>query len=105
MARWSKLYQEQCPHTNFTLEIISTLAPKVLNYLEADYWSVYPDLPAAEFAQFVQLVQAGRPYTQPVLTSSWVDLSPTVKAALALEQQQQLEKSVTYCREVLKIGA
>lgn len=105
IARWSKLYQEQCPNTNFTLEIISTLAPKVLNYLEADYWSVYPDLPAAEFAQFVQLVQMGSPYTQPALTSSWSNLSPTVKAALALEQQQQLEKSVTYCREILKIGA
>lgn len=104
IARWSTLYQEQCPNTNFTLEIISTLAPKVLNYLEPAYWEIYPDLPAAEFAQFVQLAQNGRPYTQPVLTSSWANLSPTVKAALALEQQQQLEKSVTYCRKVLRIG-
>jgi 3-oxoisoapionate decarboxylase len=105
IARWSKLYQEQCPNTNFTLEIISTLAPKVLNYLEPEYWSVYPDLPAAEFAQFLQLVQTGSPYTQPVLTASWADLSPTYKAALALEQQRQLEKSVNFCREVLQIGA
>jgi sugar phosphate isomerase/epimerase len=104
IARWSKLYQEQCANTNFTLEIISTLAPKVLNYLEPEYWNVYPDLPAAEFAQFLQLVQNGSPYTQPALTSSWADLSPTVKAALALEQQRQLEKSVTYCRDVLQIG-
>lgn len=105
IARWSKLYQEQCPATNFTLEIISTLAPKVLNYLEPAYWDIYSELPAAEFAQFVQLVQTGSPYTQPALTSSWANLSPTVRAALALEQQQQLEKSVTYCREILKIGA
>jgi hypothetical protein len=49
-------------------------------------------------------VQNGSPYTQPALTSSWADLSPAVKAALALEQQRQLEKSVNYCREVLQIG-
>jgi hypothetical protein len=61
-------------------------------------------LPAGEFAQFLQLVQNGSPYTQPALTSSWADLSPAVKAALALEQQRQLEKSVNYCREVLQIG-
>jgi 3-oxoisoapionate decarboxylase len=104
MARWSQIYQEQCPNTNFTLEIIASLAPKVLNYLEPEYWEVYPDLPAGEFAQFLQLVHRGSPYTQPVLTASWADLPPTYKAALALEQQRQLEKSVRYCREVLRIG-
>jgi len=104
IARWAAQYQEQCAQTNFTLEIISTLAPKVLNYLEADYWDAYPELPAAEFAQFLQLVQTGAPYTQPTLTASWADLSPVYKAALALEQQRQLEKSVKYCREVLQIG-
>ncbi len=105
IARWAGRYQAECPQTNFTLEIISSLAPKVLNYLETDYWEVYPELPAAEFAQFLQLVQTGAPYTQPTLTASWADLSPVYKAALALEQQRQLEKSVTYCREVLQIGA
>jgi len=105
IARWSRLYQEQCSNTNFTLEIIASLAPKVLNYLEPDYWDIYPDLPASEFAQFLQLVHSGSPYTQPVLTASWVDLPPTYKAALALEQQRQLEKSVRYCRGVLNIGA
>ncbi len=105
IARWAERYQTECPQTNFTLEIISSLAPKVLNYLENDYWDLYPDLPAAEFAQFLQLVQRGSPYTQPILTASWADLPPVYKAALALEQQRQLEKSVKYCRAVLQIGA
>ncbi|MEZ4861927.1 MAG: sugar phosphate isomerase/epimerase family protein [Caldilineaceae bacterium] len=104
IAHWSKLFQEQCARSNFTLEIITSLPPKVLNYLDNDYWDVYPELPAAEFTQFLQLVQAGSPYTQPVLTAAWGDLNPTYKAALALQQQRQLEKSVTYCREVLQIS-
>ncbi|MBX3015256.1 MAG: sugar phosphate isomerase/epimerase [Caldilineaceae bacterium] len=105
MARWAKLYQAQCPDTNFTLEIIASLPPKILPYLEPAYWAAYPELPAAEFAQFLQLVQVGRPYTQPVLTASWADLPLAYKAALALEQQRQLEKSVVYCREVLQLGS
>ena len=105
MSRWAQLYQTQCPNTNFTLEIITSLPPKVLNYLEPDYWHAYPDLPAAEFAQFLQLVHNGKPYTQPLLTASWANLSPTYKAAIAEEQCAQLEKSVRYCREVLGIGA
>ncbi len=105
MSRWAELYQAQCPDTNFTLEIITSLPPKVLNYLEPDYWRSYPDLPAAEFAQFLQLVHNGKPYTQPLLTASWANLSPTYKVAIAEEQCAQLEKSVRYCREVLGIGA
>jgi len=105
IARWSNYYQEQCPNTNFTLEIITSLPPKVLNYLESDYWHAYGELPAAEFAQFLQLVQHGTPYTEPLLTASWGDLSPEYKVAIAQEQRTQLEKSVRYCRDVLGIGA
>ncbi len=104
IARWSRLYQEQCPNTNFTLEIITSLPPKVLPFLAPEYWRAYPDLPAAEFAQFLQLVQQGVPYTQPLLTASWADLSPAVKAAIAQEQCTQLERSVRYCREELGLG-
>ncbi|CAN5599275.1 hypothetical protein BH10CHL1_BH10CHL1_51240 [soil metagenome] len=102
--QWAKLYQEKCPNTNFTLEIITSLAPKVLDYLEPDYWSVYPDYAAAEFAQFLRLVNHGKPYTQPILTADWGNITPEVKAALAFESRIQLEKSVKYCREVLRIG-
>ncbi|MEZ4680404.1 MAG: sugar phosphate isomerase/epimerase family protein [Caldilineaceae bacterium] len=105
IARWSQLYQEQCPDTNFTLEIITSLPPKVLNYLEPTYWDVYGALPAAEFAQFLQLVHNGVPYTQPLLTASWANLTPEVKKAIAQDQCTQLEKSVRYCRDVLGIGA
>jgi hypothetical protein len=104
IARWSKLYQEQCPNTNFTLEIITSLPPKVLNYLDDSYWNAYDELPAAEFAQFLQLVHSGTPYTQPLLTASWGNLSPEYKVAIAQEQRTQLEKSVHYCRDVLGIG-
>ncbi|MCB0087297.1 MAG: hypothetical protein KDE54_05240 [Caldilineaceae bacterium] len=75
----------------------------MLNYLEADYWAAYQDMPAAEFAQFLQLVHGGSPYTLPTLTANWGALSPEVKPALAAQQRSMLEKSVKYCRDVLGI--
>jgi sugar phosphate isomerase/epimerase len=101
--RWAEQYIAQCPNTNFTLEIIATLAPRVLNYLEAEYWEIYPDTPAHEFARFLQHVVEGHAYTKPILTADWGAMSPEIRAALGIEQCRQLERSVRYCRENLNI--
>jgi sugar phosphate isomerase/epimerase len=100
---WSKQYIAQCPNTNFTLEIIGTLAPRVLNFLDSEYWEVYKATPAHEFARFLRHVAEGKAITQPVLTADWGKLTPEIRAALGVEQQRQLERSVRYCREVLHI--
>jgi 3-oxoisoapionate decarboxylase len=100
---WAKEYVKRCPNTNFTLEIIATLAPRVVDYLAPDYWDVYPATPAHEFAHFLRHVAQGRPYTLPLLTANWVDLTPDIRTALATEQRRQLERSVRYCREVIGI--
>jgi sugar phosphate isomerase/epimerase len=103
MATWAARYRESCAHTNFTLEIITSIAPRVLNYLADDFWTVYAETPAREFTRFLQLVQQGRPYTNPVLTADWSDMTPEVRAALGVEQQRKLEQSVQYCRETLDL--
>jgi 3-oxoisoapionate decarboxylase len=101
--QWSKQYIAQCPNTNFTLEVIATLAPRLLNYLESDYWEIYPASLAHEFAHFLQHVAEGEAYTRPILTADWGNLTPEIRTALAVEQRRQLERSVRYCREVLNI--
>lgn len=101
---WARRYQELCPNTHFTLEIITSLPPRVLDYLTADYWALYPDAAANEFAQFLKLVERGRPYTGAVLTADWDNMPAAYRDALAIQQRWQLEKSVRYCREVLGIG-
>jgi sugar phosphate isomerase/epimerase len=103
MDQWAKQYMAQCPNTNFTLEIIATLPPRVLNYLEESYWEIYPASLAHEFARFLQHVAEGQAYTQPIMTADWGNLTPEIRTALAIEQRRQLERSVRYCREVLGI--
>ena len=103
IEEWSHQYIAKCPNTNFTLEIIATLPPRVLNYLEAPYWDIYPATPAHEFARFLQHVAIGSAPTKPYLTADWGNMTPEIRTALAFTQQQQLEQSVKYCRENLRI--
>lgn len=103
IATWSREYMARCPDTNFTLEIISTLPPKVIDYLNPGFWTVYPDTPAHEFAAFLRLVHAGQPFIKPALTANWADITPEVRTALAAEQRRQLERSIAYCRTTLGI--
>ena len=103
LDEWTRIFRARCPNVNYTLEIITCIAPRVLNYLQPEYWSAYPATPAAEFARFLQLVMAGRPYTEPVLTADLRSVAPEYRAALALQQRVKLEQSVRYCRDVLQI--
>lgn len=103
ISDWVHALHERCPSVNLTLEIITTIAPRVLNYLEPDFWTLYPDTPASEFAQFLRLVEEGEPYTQPVLTANWASMPPEYRPALAAQQREKLEQSVRYCRDVLNI--
>lgn len=96
---WSKRYREECPNDVFMLEIITTLPPKVLNYLEADYWTVYQEQPAGEFAQFLALAATGSPYTAPIVTADWGAITPELRPTLAAQQRAMMERSVAFCRE------
>lgn len=101
---WAEAFQSACPDTNFTLEIITSIPPRLINYLDAEFWEIYPDTPAFEFARYLALVEAGRPYTEPVLTADPTTMPSEYRTAIALQQRQKLEQSVAYCRDSLGIG-
>jgi sugar phosphate isomerase/epimerase len=104
IKEWAQQFQEKCPGAPFSLEIITGAPPRVLNYLEPDYWEAYPDLPAVEFVEFLKLDQGGQPYLGPMLTAPWSGNPPEYQAALILQQRLDFEQSVRYCREVLGMG-
>lgn len=103
--KWAKMYQELCPDKPFTMEIITGGTPRVLNYMEPEYWEVYPDTPAAEFARFEKHVREGQPFMGPMVTVNMGgDVPDEYRAALVVQQRIDLERSVAYCREKLGIG-
>jgi sugar phosphate isomerase/epimerase len=101
---WAEEFKAKCPDAPFSLEIITGAPPRVLNYLEPAYWQTYPDMPAAEFVEFLKLVQKGQPYLGPTLTAAWDGNPPEYQAALTLQQRLDFERSVRYCRTQLGIG-
>lgn len=105
IQQWAEEYQARCPGTPFTLEIITGVAPRVLNYLEEDYWTIFPDAKATEFARFERLVRQGTPFIGTmVMVTRGEEVPPDYAAALVAQQRIDLERSVRYCREVLGIG-
>jgi len=102
---WAEQYKARCAHVPFTLEIITGGPPRVLNYLEDDYWHAFPDARASEFARFVRLAQAGVPFMGTVVTVDPAEgVPPEYEAARKAQQLFDLERSVAYCREELGVG-
>jgi sugar phosphate isomerase/epimerase len=104
MDEWARLFQERCPNATFNLEIITGSPPRVLNYLDPVFWQDYSDTPAWEFARFLGLVRQGHPFMGHMLMPARGETPQEYRAALVVQERLDLERSVRYCREVLKIG-
>jgi len=100
-----EIMAEQAPAAPVDLEIITGSGPKHIPYLDpnSDYWRMYPDMPAADFARFVLLARQGKPEPLDQLT---LPHGPGVEPddALRAQQRRHLEESVTYCKQVLHLG-
>jgi sugar phosphate isomerase/epimerase len=101
---WAEQYKAQCSNIPFTLEIITGSPPRVLNYLEDDFWSAFPNARASEFACFERLVRKGLPFMGTMVMVGGGDIPPEYRAAQIAQQRFDLERSVKYCREVLGLG-
>jgi sugar phosphate isomerase/epimerase len=102
---WVERYQALCPQAPLSLEIITGGMPKLLNYLEDEYWDAYPKARAGEFARFERLVRQGKPYLGTAVTvARAAEVPEEYRAAQVAQQRYDLERSVNYCREKLRIG-
>jgi 3-oxoisoapionate decarboxylase len=106
LRRIVQIMAEQAPDAPVDLEIITgSSGPKHIPYLNpgSDYWQMYPEMPAPDFARFVALAERGKPepLEQLVLTRG-----PGVVPddALRAQQRRHLEESVAYSKDVLGLG-
>lgn len=80
--------------------------PQVLPYFEPSFWERYPKARAAEFARFLALAKAGRPYELPVVIQDLPGRQtpePFV-AAIQHQQREHMERSVEYAKQTLGLG-
>ena len=102
--RFVELYRRLCPKASMQLEIITGRPPTVLPYLEPEFWKVFPNAVAWEFARFVELAKNGRPYLGQMVIGAPGEQSPELKAALREQQRTDLERSLEYAKKVLGVG-
>jgi sugar phosphate isomerase/epimerase len=82
-------FEKLCPGVPVHIETMAY--GRELTYLSPDFWKVWPKYPAAEFARFLALARKGK----------------AVQAGNANDasfQKELLERSLTYCKEVLGLG-
>lgn len=105
IREWAAEFKKRCPKVPFSLEIITGVAPRVMNYLEPEFWECYKAVAAHEFARYEQLVRNGSPFIGPMVTvGGGGDTPAEYQAALVAQQRVDLERSVRFCREELGIG-
>jgi 3-oxoisoapionate decarboxylase len=102
-------FRRLCPNSAMHLEIITGRPPTPLPYLEADFWKVFPKMPAWEFARFVTLAKSGHPFmgamvVEDVPATPGVPRPEVMTAALREQQRIDLERSFEYCRKKLNVG-
>jgi sugar phosphate isomerase/epimerase len=86
-------FQQLCPGKSMSLEIIVT-GPRIYPFQSAKFWEPYRKTPAWEFSRFLALADRGtaRP-TEP----------PVPKERVAEKERNDLETSIRYTKEFLKL--
>jgi sugar phosphate isomerase/epimerase len=65
MEQYVRTYIEKCPGRAVSLEIIVSGQPRVMNYRNPQFWDLYRNTPAWEFARFLALCEKGKPSPAP----------------------------------------
>jgi sugar phosphate isomerase/epimerase len=98
-------YRELCPDAVMQLENITGRRPRVLPYLEPEFWKAFPKADAAEFARFIALARRGRPLMTSMIVADVPGKQPAEYTAALREQQRvDLEKGFEYARKTLDVG-
>lgn len=104
-ARIVALHRQLCPQASMQLEIITGRPPRVVPFLEDEFWKAFPKARASELARFVALVKKGRPLMAPMIVADVPgDRPPEFAEALKVQQRRDLERSFEYCRKTLDTG-
>jgi sugar phosphate isomerase/epimerase len=61
MEDYIRTYIAKCPGKAVSLEVIVSNNPRIFNYRDQNFWALYKEQPAWEFARFLTLCDRGKP--------------------------------------------
>jgi hypothetical protein len=102
--RFVARFRDLCPNATMQLENITGRPPKVLPYLEPEFWKAFPKANAAEFARFVALAKSGHPLMTNMVVEDGGKQPPEYEVALREQQRIDLERGFEYAKKTLGIG-
>jgi sugar phosphate isomerase/epimerase len=103
--RFVQEFRRLCPKSSMQLEIITGRAPKLIPYMDPDFWKAFPKMPAWEFTRFLALVKSGHPFMgQMVVEDGGGRKPPAIMEALKEQQRVDLERSLEYAKKKLDVG-
>ncbi len=98
-------FRELCPQAAMQLENITGRPPRLMPYLERDFWKAFPNANGAEFARFVALAKSGHPLMGVMVVEDVSgEHAPEYDAALREQQRRDLELGLEYAKKTLGIG-
>jgi sugar phosphate isomerase/epimerase len=97
-------FRQLCPGVSVQLEVLTGSPPRVMPFLEPDFWKAFPKARACEFARFLALVKKGRPFLGAMMIAGAGPRPPEYEAALRQQQRVDLERSFEHARKVLDLG-
>jgi 3-oxoisoapionate decarboxylase len=104
-VRFMERFRELCPKSSMQLELITGRPPRIIPYLEQDFWKAFPKASGAEFARFVALAKAGHPYMGAMVVEDVAGTKPAIMTDALKEQQRfDLERSLEYAKKKLNVG-
>jgi sugar phosphate isomerase/epimerase len=103
-VRFFERFRQLCPNVAVQLEILTGGPPRVVPYLEPDFWKAFPKTKASEFARFVALAKEGQPFTGSMVIAGRGQRPAEYEAALKEQQRIDLERSLEYAKQTLKLG-
>jgi sugar phosphate isomerase/epimerase len=105
--RFTECFRELCPKASMQLEVITGRPPRVIPYLEADFWKAFPKANGAEFARFVALAKRGHPYMGAMVVEDVPGAPPKpaiMTEALKEQQRLDLQLSLEYAKKKMNVG-
>ncbi len=102
--RFVARFRELCPNSTMQLENITGRPPRLLPYLEPEFWKAFPKANAAEFARFVALAKSGHPLMTTMVVEDAGKQPPEYEAALKEQQRHDLERGFEYAKKALGVG-
>jgi sugar phosphate isomerase/epimerase len=102
--RFVARFREVCPNSTMQLENITGRPPRLVPYLDSDFWKAFPKANASEFARFVALAKTGHPLMTTMVVEDAGKQPPEYEAALRAQQRVDLERGFEYAKKTLGVG-